>query len=180
MWFVQYTNFERTFWRTIVTPPPPPPHTHTHVIMITSSNGNIFRVAGHLHGEFTGHRWIPRTKASDWRGALLFSLICAWMNGWVNNREAGDLRRHRAHYDVIVMDGACQHPECWCAGNWRHRAITAATRLIHLVIELRHSIWWHKLLYFVHLYPPEELQLGIISAWIFISVIHMNLTKLFS
>ena len=23
--------------------------------------------------------------------------------GWVNNREAGDLRRHRAHYDVIIM-----------------------------------------------------------------------------
>ena len=33
--------------------------------MITSSNGNIFRVTGLLCGEFTGHRWIPRTKASD-------------------------------------------------------------------------------------------------------------------
>ena len=33
----------------------------------------------------------------------MFSLICAWINGWVNNREAGDLRRHRAHYDVVVM-----------------------------------------------------------------------------
>ena len=30
-------------------------------------------------------------------------LICAWINGWVNNREAGDLRRHRTHYDVTVM-----------------------------------------------------------------------------
>ena len=39
----------------------------------------------------------------QWRGALMFSLICAWINGWVNNREVGDLRRHRAHYDVIVM-----------------------------------------------------------------------------
>ena len=37
------------------------------------------------------------------RGALMFSLICAWVNGCVNNREAGDLRRHCAHYDVIVM-----------------------------------------------------------------------------
>ena len=34
-------------------------------IMMTSSNGNIFRVTGHLCGEFTGHQWIPRTKASD-------------------------------------------------------------------------------------------------------------------
>ena len=33
----------------------------------------------------------------------MFSLIWAWINGWVNSRDAGDLRRHRAHYDVIVM-----------------------------------------------------------------------------
>ena len=39
----------------------------------------------------------------QWRGALMFSLICVWINGSVNNREAGDLRRHRAHYDAIVM-----------------------------------------------------------------------------
>ena len=39
----------------------------------------------------------------QWRWALMFSLICAWINDWINNREAGDLKRHRAHYDVIVM-----------------------------------------------------------------------------
>ena len=39
----------------------------------------------------------------QWRGALMFSVICARINGWVNNREAGDLRRHRTHYDVTVM-----------------------------------------------------------------------------
>ena len=39
----------------------------------------------------------------QWRGALMFSLICTRMNDWVNNREAGDLRRHRGHYDVNVM-----------------------------------------------------------------------------
>ena len=39
----------------------------------------------------------------QWRGALIFSLICAWINGCVNSREAGDLRRHRTHYDVTVM-----------------------------------------------------------------------------
>ena len=39
----------------------------------------------------------------QWRGALMFYLICAWTNSWANNREAGDLGRHRAHYDVIVM-----------------------------------------------------------------------------
>ena len=39
----------------------------------------------------------------QWRGALMFSLIWPWINGWVNNREAGDLRHHHAHYDVSVM-----------------------------------------------------------------------------
>ena len=39
----------------------------------------------------------------QWGGALMFSLICAWTNGWVNNWVVGDLRRHRAHYDVTVM-----------------------------------------------------------------------------
>ena len=41
----------------------------------------------------------------QWRGALMFSLICAWINGWVNSREAGDLRPHRTHYDVTVIPG---------------------------------------------------------------------------
>ena len=39
----------------------------------------------------------------------MFSLICVWINGWVNNREAGDLRRHRGHYDVNVMTGLLSH-----------------------------------------------------------------------
>ena len=70
--------------------------------MMTSSNGNIFRITGHLCGEFTGHRWISRKKG-QWRDALMSSLICDWINGWVNNREAGDLRCNGAHYDVTVM-----------------------------------------------------------------------------
>ena len=39
----------------------------------------------------------------QWRGALMFLWSASWINGWVNNREAGDLRRHRAHYDATVM-----------------------------------------------------------------------------
>ena len=39
----------------------------------------------------------------QWRGDLMFSFICVWINDWVNNREAGDLRRYRAHYDVTLM-----------------------------------------------------------------------------
>ena len=53
-------------------------------------------------------RWIHRSPVNSphngqWCGALMFTLIWAWINGWVNNREAGDLRRNRAQYDVIVM-----------------------------------------------------------------------------
>ena len=39
----------------------------------------------------------------QWRGALMFSLICARIKVWVNNGEASNLRRNRAHYDVTVM-----------------------------------------------------------------------------
>ena len=73
-----------------------------YYFMMTSSNENIFRVSVHLCGEFTSHRWIPRRKG-QLRGNLMFSLIGAWINGWVNNGEAGDLRRHRDHCNVIVM-----------------------------------------------------------------------------
>ena len=40
----------------------------------------------------------------QWRGALMLLWSALWINGWVNNREAGDLRHHSAHYDVIVMN----------------------------------------------------------------------------
>ena len=40
----------------------------------------------------------------QWGGALMFSLICVWINDRVNNNETGDLRRYRALYDVTVMD----------------------------------------------------------------------------
>ena len=52
-----------------------------------------------------GIHWSPVNSPhrGHWRGALMFSLICAWLNGWVNSREVSDLRRHRAHYDVIVI-----------------------------------------------------------------------------
>ena len=71
--------------------------------MMTSSNGNIFRVTGPLCGEFTGPGEFPTQRPVT--RSLMFSLICVWINGWVNNRETGDLRRHRGHYDVIVMKG---------------------------------------------------------------------------
>ena len=49
-----------------------------------------------------GIHWGPVNKG-QWRGASMFSLICIWINGWVNNHEAADLRHYHAHYDVIVI-----------------------------------------------------------------------------
>ena len=55
----------------------------------------------------------------QWHVALMFPLICAWINSWVNNREADDLRRHHAHYDVIVM--------CYFIGTEAIICFTSAT-----------------------------------------------------
>ena len=74
---------------------------HGLSFMMTSPNGNIFRVTGPLCGEFTAsgefHAQRPVTQSFD----VFFDLRLK--NDWVNNREAGDLRRYRGHYDVTVM-----------------------------------------------------------------------------
>ena len=64
---------------------------------MASSNGNIFRVSGSICGEFTGHR----TNAND---AELWCFLCSApeLTVELNNRETGDLRRHRTNYDVSV------------------------------------------------------------------------------
>ena len=50
------------------------------------------------------HRWpVSFPYKGQWRRALVFFLICAWINSWVKNHEADDLRCHRAHYDVTVI-----------------------------------------------------------------------------
>ena len=50
------------------------------------------------------YRWpVNSPHKGQWQGPLMFSLVCAWIKGWVNTREAVDLRRYRAHYDVTVM-----------------------------------------------------------------------------
>ena len=56
-----------------------------------------------------GIHWSPVNSLhkGQWRGALMFSLICAWIHGWVNNGDAGDLRRHRAHYDGRMRSMSC-------------------------------------------------------------------------
>ena len=65
--------------------------TETFSALLALYVGNSF-----VTGDFLQHK-------IQWCQALRFSVICAWINGWVNNCEIGNLGRHRAHYDVILM-----------------------------------------------------------------------------
>ena len=110
--------------------------------MMTSSNGNIFRVTRPLCGEFTGHRWIPLTKAND-EGLWCFIWPAPWRKIWVNSREGGDLRRHRAENDVIVVliqsfvDGILQYILLrWMF--WCH--CTCYIDMIHQVVPFKNMI----------------------------------------
>ena len=62
----------------------------------------------HLSRYWTFLREIHRSSVNSprkgqWRGALMFSLICGWTNGWANHQDAADLIHHRANYDVTVV-----------------------------------------------------------------------------
>ena len=85
------------------------------------------------------HRWLVNSPhKGQWRVALMFSLICAWINGCINNRKAGDLRRNRAHYDVTLMSFLVQkgwatntdrwfaHEDIACLKIWYPTWITPA------------------------------------------------------
>ena len=95
--------------------------------MMTSSNENIFCVTGLFVRGI--HRFpVNSLHKGQCRGALMFSLICIWIYGWVSTREAGDLRRYRTHYHVTVMNGlkdglkweVVSHEGSW----WRHQMET--------------------------------------------------------
>ena len=81
--------------------------------MMTSSNGNIFCVSGPLWGEFTGHRWILLTKASD---AELWCFVWSALEQTVE-QTIGDLRSHRVHYDVTVLCYLCKELWVWLEQN---------------------------------------------------------------
>ena len=88
---------------------------------------------------------VNSSHKGQWLWALMFSLICAWINGWVNNGDAGDLRRNRTHYDVTVMNSDWS----WCQLCLHRRSVTAKlpfvpyvfVNAVHRVVQF---IWaWH-------------------------------------
>ena len=99
--------------------------------MTTSSNGNISGLLAICAGNSSVTRELPHphpTHKGQRRGALMFSLIRAWINGWVNNRESGDLRRDHAHYYATVMNryylyllpSAFRLSAQWCCFKLKH------------------------------------------------------------
>ena len=80
----------------------------------------------------------------QWRGALMFSLICARINRWVNNREAGDLRRQHAHYDVTVIYVTMQYIQKWCKSPGSHRlAIFSRDHFVYAPSKWKTTLQWN-------------------------------------
>ena len=75
---------------------------NAHIHMMTSLNGTIsVWLALYMRGI---HRSpVDSSHKGQWHGALMLPLISAWTRGWADNRDAGDLRRHCAHYDVTII-----------------------------------------------------------------------------
>ena len=88
---------------------------------------------------------VNSSHKGQWRGASVVSVICAWINVWVNKLDAGDLRRHLAHYDVIVM-------KCRIVIQISHKVFPRATlSIIWLRGRLRNAYWSSFL---AHIYVP--------------------------
>ena len=113
--------------------------------MMTSSNGNsIFRVTGLCAGNSPVTGEFPAQRPVAQSFAVFFDLRLN--NGWVSNREAGDLRRHRAHYDVIVM-----------AMMWAHRHDIHAVALHGPCWELT-KFWTYHFHELMHMYRRVPLK----------------------
>ena len=94
----------------------------------------------------------------QWRGVLVFSLICAWIKGWVNNLEAGDLRRHRAHYDVTAIIEAFAH---WYVDTSREKDVSSVN-VWSIISNMHHTCLYaltklrfahrHKLYIYTYIY----------------------------
>ena len=92
----------------------------------------------------------------QWRATLEFSLIYAWTNDWANNRDADDLKRHRAHYDVVTVRvnhspfGTCSipSPRSRQVNAATSTSAIAATNATHMPCHSHlFSIWMAKLIY---------------------------------
>ena len=115
-------------------------------------------------------------RKDQWRGALMFSLICVLINDWVNTGEAGDLGRYRAHYDVTVIFAVITggqynktneklYTKCICTGinSLRPRQMDAISQT-----TFSNAFSWMKMFEFrlkFHWIWFPRVQLTIIKLW---------------
>ena len=90
----------------------------SHFCILTVTQSSVIPALHLLHDDVIKWKQSPRywpfvrgihkspvdsLNKGRWLGALVFYLICTWTNGWANNRDSDDLKRHRTHYDVRAM-----------------------------------------------------------------------------
>ena len=104
-----------------------------------------------------GIHWSPvdSLHKGQWRGALMLYLMCAWSNDWVNSLDAGDLRRHGAHCDVIVMGTTKMHwllskvvNDIYCVSWSEARQVLWKTSKIWITTPNWWLNYWHRVVKF--------------------------------
>ena len=105
-------------------------------------------------------------KKGWWRRALMFSLICAWTNGWANNRDAVDLIRHRVHYDVTVMSTIKKttpsNSQCTLKGKW-YLSIRKTCFKLGTVCKDREVNYFHNLRHSRSIYSISSNNMSFIN-----------------
>ena len=90
---------------------------------------------------------VNSSHKGQWCGALMFSLICAWINGWVNNRQAGDMRRNRVHYDVTVMSNKTR--------SYLMSSVRLYYRYVPCILHIHYKHHAHGFRFFVNRHWPN-------------------------
>ena len=130
-------------------------HKATRLYMVTSSKWK------HFPRYWPFARGIHRSPGNSphkgqWRGTLKFLLIYAWINGWVNNRKAGDLRRHCAHYDVTVMTAGKTHI---LLSKWKLKQRFIIVLVTHRYTGYTAVMYWYTGLHFVNICIPQSFKI---------------------
>ena len=109
----------------------------------------------------------------QWRGALMFSLICARINGWVNNREVGNLRCHSGHYDIIVMNMAVRPSRLQISTDLSNINVTEPMHMSFRYMKHNTAVFWGYVIIFL---ITRSISAKI---WCFLAYITRHVTPLY-
>ena len=89
----------------------------------------------------------------QWRGCLMFSLVCVWTNNWANSPDAGELIRNDAHLDVTVKCVGSALEE-WCSTNQtQHDRVSLLCRILEICIAPKGNKWT-----ILYINTPEKIK----------------------